>query len=250
MAEITSVTVARAAVTQADARNLRERQEQERLRQDQARQAEAERKQKEIEEQLRANERELRRLQDENQVRDSDRRDLDAQDQSLAQSIADDDFAFREARVEEKLLAARDLDVERREPPLTPRAPVSTELTPEEVALTRRLDELAVREPPEPLPAAPDRFAPLAGPDPFDPLPAGAAAVDAFELVEGVDEEPQPVPFESLERERTERLAERRDASRDNEAQQRLDLEAADERIANARLNPDLPPGSIVDVLG
>ncbi|MFQ5764363.1 MAG: hypothetical protein ACE5GT_05495 [Rhodospirillales bacterium] len=257
MAEIASVAVARAAALQTEARNLREQREQERLRLDQARQADAARRQRDIDDQLRADERRLRRLRDDFRVQDGQRRDLDAQDQSQAQLRADEDFARRQGVIQDEIQRARDLEVERALPPLTPRQPVATERTPEDIALARQLNEPERPEPLGPPPVAPDRFAPPEGPDRFAAIagpgpgaaPPGTAEVAAFDALDGFDQTPAPVSFESLERERNDRLAERRGAERDDELQRRIDLEIADERIANVGFNPNLPPGSIVDVL-
>jgi hypothetical protein len=92
------------------------------------------------------------------------------------------------------------------------------------------------------------RLVPLPGPD--DSGAAQAAGIAGVAEAPLTPEQIRLDNFALLEAERDARIAERRQDTRDRLIQQQLDLQLAEDRINSVPPRPDLPRGSIVDVVG
>ena len=162
-----------------------------------------------------------------------------------ARIIRNDARQLREQRDQrgQQLNLERQVEVDRQDrdapalrPPLTPRAPINVELTVEE----RRAAEARLN-----LEAPESAFAATAPVGIFGP--DGAAVFEPPD--EGFSLTDQEV-FLLNERQRSQRLAERRDSEQNQQSRQEPRLRIAEQRIAATPTNPDLPRGSLVDVLG
>ena len=112
-----------------------------------------------------------------------------------------DDLSREDAN--RRLFRARELDVERALPPLTPSDPIGGLITPEELEIQRQLAE-PDRPPPVGLPPLEDRLAPAT---PFES--SGVAAIDDFEPAPAAGQN-EELTFALQERERALRANERR----------------------------------------
>ena len=132
MAEISAVSAARAAVLRNDTRNLRQQEERNTQRLQQERQADIDKQARTIQDQLSFDRRLGDNLRDDLSRANANRDFFRAQEQSRDIQVGDRLVQERRGEIEDELLSARGLDVERSLPPLTPRQPIGGIITPEE----------------------------------------------------------------------------------------------------------------------
>ena len=247
MGEISAIAAGRANALRNEARFQQTRVEQTRLAQEEDRRVAEQRQARAIQEQEAARARRLQESIDDRRLRDAERRTFDLDNLAVEDDLRDrSDFLIGQDADDARLEAEqRDADAAR--PPLDPREPV--------------INLSEGRFPPEePPPAAPNepsiaaltadeillaRQGPPAAPEPLPDL----GPLDRFPSPEE-PVAPPSVALEIQERERNVRVDERREDARTQDTQQVNDLERANEQINQiAQANPNLPPGSIVNVL-
>lgn len=243
MAEISAITAARAAVLRNDTRNLRQQELRNSQRLQQERQDELDKKARINQEQLSIDRRRLDTRRVDLSQENANRRFFRAQLQTQDIQANDRQLQNRLDDIDDEVLRARGLDVERALPPLTPNDPVGAITTPEELAILRQLAE-PDRPPPVGFPPLEDRLAP---PTPFESL--GVAAIDDIEPAPAADPA-EELTFALQERERALRVTERRTEVVDSQVRQEIDLQLAQDRIDEAGFDPERPRGTIVDVFG
>ncbi|MCH7832883.1 MAG: hypothetical protein IIC55_08430 [Proteobacteria bacterium] len=243
MAEISAVTVARATALRNDTRNLRQQELRNTERLQQERQDDLDKRTRIIEDQLSNDRRRLETRRDDLSREDANRRLFLAQERSLDIQANDRQFQNRRGDIEDELLRARGLDVERALPPLTPSEPIGGLITPEELEIQRQLAE-PDRPPAVGLPPLEDRLPP---PTPFES--PGVAAIDDFEPAPAADQT-EVLTFALQERERALRNTERRIEEIDSLVRQEVDLQLSQDRIDEANFDPERPRGTLVDVFG
>ena len=243
MAEISAVTVARATALRNDTRNLRQQELRNTERLQQERQDDLDKRTRIIEDQLSNDRRRLETRRDDLSREDANRRLFLAQERSLDIQANDRQFQNRRGDIEDELLRARGLDVERALPPLTPSEPIGGLITPEELEIQRQLAE-PDRPPAVGLPPLEDRLPP---PTPFES--PGVAAIDDFEPAPAADQT-EVLTFALQERERALRNTERRIEEIDSLVRQEVDLQLSQDRIDEANFDPERPRGTLLDVSG
>lgn len=245
MAEISAVTVARATALRNDTRNLRQQELRKTERLQQERQDDLDKQARIIEDQLSNDRRRLETRSDDLSREDANRRLFLAQERSLDIQANDRQVQNLRREIEDELLLARGLDVERALPPLTPSEPIGGLITPEELEIQRQLAE-PDRPPAVGLPPLDDRPPPLT---PFEAPAPGVAAIDDFEPAPAADQT-EVLTFALQERERALRNTERRIEEIDSLVRQEVDLQLSQDRIDEANFDPERPRGTLVDVFG
>lgn len=243
MAEISAVTVARATALRNDTRNLRQQELRNTERLQQERQDDLDKRTRISQDQLSNDRRRLETRRDDLSRKDANRRLFLAQERSLDIQANDRQVQNRRGEIEDELLRARGLDVERALPPLTPSEPIGGLITPEELEIQRQLAE-PDRPPAVGLPPLEDRLPP---PTPFES--PGVAAIDDFEPAPAADQT-EVLTFALQERERALRNTERRIEEIDSLVRQEVDLQLSQDRIDEANFDPERPRGTLVDVFG
>ena len=251
MTEISAVSAGRAAFLRNDARNLRLQEERNAQRLLQDRQVELGRQSRALEDQLALDRNRSNTRRGDLNQENADRRLFDTQ--LLSQDIQATDRRVQDLQddIAEEILRARGLEVERALPPLTPREPIGSLITPEELEIQRRLAE-PDRPPPVGLPPLEERVPP---PAPFES--PGVAAIESPGVAAIDDIEPAPaagqteeLSFAIQERDRATRVTERLAVEVDSQVRQEIDLQLAQDRIDEANFDPERSRGAIVDVFG
>ncbi|MDA0306254.1 MAG: hypothetical protein O3B76_08190 [Proteobacteria bacterium] len=248
MSDISAISAGRAAALRNEARFQRNQQEQTRVRQDEERRVAAQRQARAVQEQnaLRA-----RRVEDAIDARtqlNAERRDNELGNLTLEDEIQGRRDFIRNSDADAARLLAQQRDADAARPRLTPQAPVT------DLSVGRFEDEgpppLPPSEPSVPALTADEilqaRQGPLAPPQPLPDV----GPLDPFTSIEETVS-PVPADFAIQERDRNTRIAERREDERSQDFVQEGNLEQANNRIAQTtQADPNLPRGSIVNVLG
>jgi len=248
MSDISAISAGRAAALRNEARFQRNQQEQTRVRQDEERRVAAQRQARAVQEQnaLRA-----RRVEDAIDARtqlNAERRDNELGNLTLEDEIQGRRDFIRNSDADAARLLAQQRDADAARPRLTPQAPVT------DLSVGRFEDAgpppLPPSEPSVPALTADEilqaRQGPLAPPQPLPDV----GPLDPFTSIEETVS-PAPADFAIQERDRNTRIAERREDERSQDFVQEGTLEQANNRIAQTtQAAPNLPRGSIVNVLG
>ncbi len=224
MAEIASLTAGRAFALETDAIRARDRQDQARARLETQRQAELDQQARDATAQQAADRLRVQRARDDieaqNQLRDLiDAREVLRQDEIAARrgELARADSLDREARAQDRANVDREFEINR------------NQLAAETAPATGNA-------------APPERFDAAQAPRALGEAAAAGATPTAAQLREA--------QAQAQVAERDARVAERRAAERDAAIQQQIDLQLSNDRISATLFNPDLPRGSVVDVVG
>ncbi len=250
MAEISALSAAPAAAARTDARALRDQQEQNRQRLDLLRQEAAGLRLREQQDFQALDQRRLETGLDDLRTEQEDRRLSEAQTRLLNAAFRDEQGLVRLQDARELPVRAGARDTEAAGPRPEPLAPNPGE--------GRPAGEIG---PPPETPETPETIVPIVGqatsedqqpqptPGTLEFSAAGAAETGAFPITDAPAFSDQEV-FDLQERDRGQRLAERRESELDQQAQQDIDLGRAEDQIATTPPNTGLPRGAIVDVLG
>jgi len=248
MSDISAISAGRAAALRNEARFQRSQQEQTRVRQDEERRVAAQRQTRAVQDQTAIRARRVEDTVDARTQFNAERRDFDLDNLTLEDEIQGRRDFIRNSDADAARTIAQQRDADAARPRLTPQAPVT------DLSVGRFAEEgpppLPPGEPSVPALTANEILqnsqGPLASPQ---PLPD----VGPLEPFAGIEEtvSPAPADFAIQERERNTRVAERREDEASQDVVREGNLEQADNRIAQTtQADPNLPRGSIVNVLG
>ncbi len=248
MSDISAISAGRAAALRNEARFQRNQQEQTRIRLDEERRVAAQRQSRAVQEQ---NATRTRRVEDAIDARtqlNAERRSFDLDNLTLEEEIQGRRDFIRNSDADDARTIAQQRDADAARPRLTPQAPVTDlsvgrfeqdppPLAPPSEPTSPQLTAQEILQNSQGLPAAPEPLPDVGPLDPFAPVEEGVALPS--------------LDFAIQERERSLRVAERRIDARVQDISQRVSLERTDTRIAQAtQADPNLPRGSIVDIVG
>ncbi len=257
MTEVIGLSAARAASILSDSRQLRDQQLQRRQQLDLQHQTEVNRRNQAIQEQHALSQRRILDSRGDLRAGLDFEAERNQDHDSRVRQLADDTTDTFRQDTDNALRAAGERDFLAGQPRLRPLTPVIEFSDPDDSELGAPL----VPRGPVNTPLSIEDRQELLGLNNFDAPDGGFASttapVGSFAEIDGTFFEPDEGPslsdqdaFQVFERERNQRLADRRDFEQTEQSRQEPALRQADERLATVQPNPGLPRGSIVDVIG